>query len=263
MVAPGSSRDTGRAGVLRPFILHWWMLWLVLLPLPLTAQNYLVSDTVTEYPNKGTFYHDRFEGRKTASGEVFDQNKFTAAHWRIKLGTYVMVTNRNTGLQVIVKVNDRCPKRGVFDMSHRAATAIGIRGMQPVTVRILPDGYEDQWAAQETKFDSVRSRLSPQAQPASVAIEKQQPIVATPKNVSGDWGLLLGKAASHSEVFSLIRRLPASYRDMAGVETIEASDSLRVTLDLRTTRKQAEQTARTLRSTFPQVKVIPSESDER
>ena len=49
----------------------------------LHAQYYDWRDTVTEYPNKGTFYHDKFVGRKTASGEVFDQNKFTAAHWKL------------------------------------------------------------------------------------------------------------------------------------------------------------------------------------
>ena len=55
------------------------------------AQNYSSEDTVTEYPNKGTYYHDRFVGRKTSSGEIFDQNLFTAAHWKIKFGTLVLV----------------------------------------------------------------------------------------------------------------------------------------------------------------------------
>ncbi len=95
--------------------------------LTVAGQNYDVNDTVTEYLLKGTYYHNKFEGRKTACGEIFDQNLFTAAHWKIKMGTYVMVTNRNSGLQVIVKINDRCPKHGVLDMTHRAANAIGIR----------------------------------------------------------------------------------------------------------------------------------------
>ena len=121
---------------------------LVLWPLWAMAQNYAVTDTVTEYHNKGTFYHDRFEGRKTANGEIFDQNKFTAAHWKIKLGTMVMVTNRNTGLQVIVRVNDRCPKRGVFDLSHRAATAIGIKGCQPERdIRVHAEGRDPHVAS--------------------------------------------------------------------------------------------------------------------
>ena len=130
------------------------------LPLGSRAQSYDVNDTVTEYPMKGTFYHNKFEGRKTASGEIFDQNLFTAAHWKIKKGTYVLVTNRNTGLQVIVKINDRCPRRGVLDMTRRAAHAIGIRGCQPVTVRILPEGYEKICEEQDAKFDSVPSRFA-------------------------------------------------------------------------------------------------------
>ena len=226
-------------------------------PLTSTAQSYSVTDTVTEYPNKGTFYHDRFEGRKTASGEVFDQNKFTAAHWRIKLGTYVMVTNRNSGLQVIVKVNDRCPKHGVFDMSHRAATAIGIRGMQPVTVRILPEGYEERWAAQEYLFDSVRSRLSPHVTTPDAG-NGEVPVVTGDGGGNG-YNLLLDTAGSHGEVYTQIRRLPAAYRDRVNVETLEASDSLRLTLNLRTSKKEAEQLARTLRNTFPKAQIIPAE----
>lgn len=237
---------------------------IVITALQLQAQNYSVTDTVTEYPNKGTFYHDLFEGRKTSSGEVFDQNKFTAAHWKIKLGTYVMVTNKNTGLQVIVKVNDRCPKRGVFDMSHRAAAAIGIRGMQPVTIRILPEGYEERWAAQESLFDSVRSRLNPNAPPALTNKEQGGAAQRTADDKATGSGtdcynLLLGIAATHGEVYTQTRRLPANYRDRVNVESIEGCDSLRITLNVRSTKKEAQQLSRTLRNTFPKVQLIPAE----
>ena len=226
------------------------------------AQNYSHTDTVTEYPNKGTFYHDRFEGRKTASGEIFDQNKFTAAHWKIKLGTYVLVTNQNTGLQVIVKVNDRCPRRGVFDMSHRAAAAIGIRGMQPVKIRILPEGYEERWTAQETLFDSVKTRLTSNAainETSSTNTKALPTVTNNGSNESNSYNLLLGVAASHSEVYSQTHRLPAVYRDRVNVETMDASDSLRITLNLQTSKKEAEQLVRSLRQTFPKAQIIPFE----
>lgn len=129
--------------------------------MPILAQSSF-NDTVAEHPMKGTIYHNRFEGRKTASGEIFNQNLFTAAHRRIKMGTLVMVTSKKTGQQVIVKINDRCPKSGVLDMTRRAANSIGIRGCQPVTVRILPDSYEKLWATQDLWCDSVYSRLSEQ-----------------------------------------------------------------------------------------------------
>lgn len=231
------------------------------------AQNYNTSDTITEYPNHGTYYHDRFEGRKTASGEIFDQNKFTAAHWKIKLGTYVMVTNRNNGLQVIVKVNDRCPKRGVFDLSHRAATAIGIRGSQPVTVRILPPGYENQWAAQESLFDSVYSprHPAPTAAPvkksattsASKGVTRPIPVFDITDTQQGSYRLTFGTVASHSEAYTVINRLPEAYRSHTLVEPSEADDSLTLSLDLRLNKQQAETLRKALADDLPSVRVTP------
>lgn len=54
-----------------------------------------------------SYYHDKYHGRKTASGEIFDQNKKTAASNNYPLGTMVRVTNTNNGKTVIVKINDR------------------------------------------------------------------------------------------------------------------------------------------------------------
>lgn len=126
----------------------------------MSAQNYSADDTVTEYSMNGTMYHNLFEGRKTANGEIFNHNLFTAAHRKFKFGTLLLVTNKNTGLSVIVKVNDRCPKKTVLDMTRRAAYGIGIKGCQKVTVRVLPPSYEEAWASQDSKYDSVASRLA-------------------------------------------------------------------------------------------------------
>ena len=227
------------------------------------GQNYSADDTVTEYPNHGTFYHDRFEGRKTASGEVFDQNKFTAAHWKIKLGTYVMVTNRNTGLQVIVKVNDRCPKRGVLDMSHRAATAIGIRGCQPVTVRILPSSYMIRWATQEMQFDSVATHRTPVTKEALKGnIQKKSntiPIFTQSGKPSIGYRIVLGTAASHSEAYTMTSRLPEAYQSHTVVESSEADDSLTVGLDLCLRKLDAEALLRALSPSFPKARIVPAE----
>lgn len=125
-----------------------------------SAQKYSSDDTVTRYSLKGTIYHNKFEGRKTANGEIFNHNLFTAAHRKFKFGTLLLVTNKNTGLSVIVKVNDRCPKKTVLDMTRRAAYGIGIKGCQPVKVRVLPPTYEEAWASQDALFDSVASRFA-------------------------------------------------------------------------------------------------------
>ena len=236
---------------------------LALWPLWATAQNYAVTDTVTEYHNKGTFYHDRFEGRKTANGEIFDQNKFTAAHWKIKLGTMVMVTNRNTGLQVIVRVNDRCPKRGVFDLSHRAATAIGIKGCQPVTVRILPDGYEERWAQQETMFDSVYSRLVNKAAPEPPSPKEN--IAQAPKKIDNKkttverYNLILSESVTHTQAFEHIELLPRPYRDNVIIEPTEDSGKVRMILDVRLPADNANDLGRALRHSFKDIAVTPCE----
>lgn len=239
------------------------LLALVLWTTAVAAQNYSSADTVTEYPNHGTYYHDKFEGRKTASGEIFDQNKFTAAHWRIKLGTYIMVTNRNTGLQVIVRVNDRCPKRGVIDMSHRAATAIGIRGCQPVTVRVLPDGYEERWAAQESQFDSVRTRLgtSPLTEPTPPANketvkEKDIPVYVKDETVGGGYYLQLGSVDNHSDAYGLIAKLPDAYRERVVIDQPSPDESLTLSLDVQLNRRHADALRNALLSIFPHVQVM-------
>lgn len=251
---------------------------LALWPMMAVGQQYYVTDTVTEHSNHGTFYHDRFEGRKTASGEVFDQNKFTAAHWKIKLGTMVMVTNHNTGKQVIVKVNDRCPKRNVLDMTRRAAYAVGIKGCQKVTVRILPDGYEERWLAQETMFDSVHSRLTSQrrtpakkiettpiASTTKTEVEKVATEKITPKKAQKKvsttelYNVELASEITHAQAFDNIQKLPVVYREKVIVEPLDDSNYVRLILDVRLPKKKADDIVKAMKRTFPTIETTPYE----
>ncbi len=72
---------------------------------------------------KASYYANKFNGRRTASGEIFDQNKLTCAHRTHPFGTYLKVTNVDNGLSVIVRVNDRGPHvpSRVVDLSAEAA----------------------------------------------------------------------------------------------------------------------------------------------
>src|SRR5882724_1363652 len=69
------------------------------------------------------FYGDKFQGKKTASGEVFDKDGLTAAHKKLPFGTKVKVTNVENGKSVIVTVNDRmaATNPAVIDVTRRAA----------------------------------------------------------------------------------------------------------------------------------------------
>ena len=84
-----------------------------------------------------------FEGRPTASGEIFDKDKLTAAHRTLPLGTIVLVTNLENGDQVRVKINDRGPfvDGRIIDLSESAAEKIGMieNGTAIVKITILSD----------------------------------------------------------------------------------------------------------------------------
>lgn len=90
-----------------------------------------------------SYYHKKFHGRKTTSGERFSNRELTAAHRALPFGTLVKVTNLKTGKWVILKVNDRGPrsKKRIIDVSYRAARHLGMlngAGIVKVRVEELP-----------------------------------------------------------------------------------------------------------------------------
>lgn len=68
-----------------------------------------------------TFYSNKFENRKTHSGEYFKQSKFTGASLSIPINSLVKVTNlRDTSKVVFVWINDKCKRKGIIDLSKSA-----------------------------------------------------------------------------------------------------------------------------------------------
>ncbi len=88
-----------------------------------------------------SYYGGKFNGRKTANGEIFNENNFTAAHKTLAFGTYLLVTNLNNGRKLIVRVNDRGPfsHRRILDLSKRSARYLGMlkKGITKVKVEAL------------------------------------------------------------------------------------------------------------------------------
>ena len=95
-----------------------------------------VYEIVSTEKIHATWYGGKFHNKRTASGAIFDTSKLTAAHKTLPLGTMLIVENARTGKKVMVEVNDRCPKRGVLDLSKSAADSIGIRSAK-VIIHIL------------------------------------------------------------------------------------------------------------------------------
>ncbi|MCW3462416.1 septal ring lytic transglycosylase RlpA family protein [Chitinophaga nivalis] len=77
---------------------------------------------------KASYYADSFDGRRTASGEVFRQNHLTAAHKSLPFGTKVTVINVSNGKSVKVRITDRGPFAAgrIIDLSRKAAARIGM-----------------------------------------------------------------------------------------------------------------------------------------
>jgi rare lipoprotein A len=112
---------------------------------------------------------DGFEGKPTASGEIYDSSLLTAAHRELPLGTIVDVTNLENGRTVRVRINDRGPFvfGRVIDLSRAAAGEIGLigPGIGPVRVSVVTAGLPQEivspsgrWAVQVGSFaDRLRA----------------------------------------------------------------------------------------------------------
>jgi rare lipoprotein A len=90
---------------------------------------------------QGSYYADKFVGKRTASGAPYRPGKLTAAHNTLPFGTKIKVTNAKTGRSVKVTVNDRGPhvKGRIVDLSKKAANKIGLvdAGVAPVQLKVV------------------------------------------------------------------------------------------------------------------------------
>ncbi|NOQ16456.1 MAG: septal ring lytic transglycosylase RlpA family protein [Methyloprofundus sp.] len=99
------------------------------------------SQSIAAEEGIASYYADKYHGRKTASGALYDKNKMTAAHRTLKFGTKVKVTDLKNNKSVVVTVNDRGPysKKRIIDLSYVAAKKIGLikAGLSKVRVEIV------------------------------------------------------------------------------------------------------------------------------
>lgn len=93
------------------------------------------SDSAVGY---ASFYSNKFIGKKTASGEIFSQDKFTCAHNSLPMGTLLKVTNLKNDKSVTVRVNDRMHQRNprLVDLSRAAAKTLDFNGGGVIKVRV-------------------------------------------------------------------------------------------------------------------------------
>ena len=115
-------------------------------PYSALGKNYAPLTSVQSFKQRGlaSWYGKKFHGQKTASGELYDMYKMTAAHPTLPIPSYVRVTRIANGKSVVVRVNDRGPfhAQRVIDLSYVAAYKLGYiqAGAAEVTLEAIVPG---------------------------------------------------------------------------------------------------------------------------
>ena len=97
-------------------------------PFQLRALKYAALSLKHKLQGLASYYSTSLDGTLTATGEIFRNRRFTAAHLTLPLGSWVEITSRATGKKIRVLVNDRGPyaKKFTIDLSQAAARALGV-----------------------------------------------------------------------------------------------------------------------------------------
>lgn len=119
--------------------------------------GYALLHAQKQESGEASYYADRFHGKKTASGEVYDRNAFTAAHRTLAFGTKIKVTRVDNNKSVVVTINDRGPfvKGRILDLSRASAFRLDL--IQDGTAMIK---YEVVEVSQNTFYTTPRPRPS-------------------------------------------------------------------------------------------------------
>ncbi len=109
-----------------------------------SASSSFNGEALLTVEGEASYYSTGFNGKRTASGEIFDKNALTAAHREFPFGTILRVTNLSNDKSVDVTVNDRGPfkKDRIIDLSEAAARDIGMirKGTALVRIQVLKWG---------------------------------------------------------------------------------------------------------------------------
>ncbi len=107
----------------------------------LKSISFSQTDSVKTELGIASYYAKKFDGRRCTSGQIFRNDSLTAAHKKLKFGTLVKVTNLKNDSSVIVRINDRLPKKShrSIDLTLRAAKQLNFIkfGLTKVKIEVL------------------------------------------------------------------------------------------------------------------------------
>lgn len=158
-----------------------------------------------------SWYGEPYHGRRTASGEIYDMEKLTAAHRTLPLGAHVRVENLANARSAEVRINDRGPfaRERILDVSRAAARALGMLGAGTARVRLhvlsLPGSaasglFAVQVGAFQERANAERLRTSMQRRHGSATLVAREGAPAL-------WRVLVGRASTVDAASALARRI--------------------------------------------------------
>lgn len=163
----------------------------------------------------GSWYGKKFHGQRTASGEIYDMFKMTAAHPTLPIPSYARVTNLRNGRQVIVRINDRGPFHSsrIIDLSYTAALKLDYirHGSAELEVeRLLPDEIRRLQAARRRSGDDLQAMLAQETTPLTPADPGVAAATSAATSGSGFF-LQFGAYAQEQNALAMRERLLAGW----------------------------------------------------
>jgi rare lipoprotein A len=147
-------------------------------PLPAPSKKALLRRILDQFARDhrvdglASYYSAKFDGRRTASGEVFRNSRYSAAHLTLPLGTWIEVKSRATGRKLRLKVNDRGPfaRKFFLDLSQAAARFLGVDSARDryVEIRVIALPGEKPPPEESTDEDTTTASEDTKAEAAPV-----------------------------------------------------------------------------------------------
>lgn len=213
------------------------------------------QDVFVQY-GKASYYADKFEGRSTASGEIYWHSKLTGAHLTLPFNTNVKVTNLANNKSVIVRINDRGPfvSDRIIDVSKSAAIQLDMinQGTTNVMIEVVQDKQKDTTYV----FDDTQPEPKKDPPPKDVPLDIKQDEfyeVTTSRITPTGFGVQIGSYVEFANLIKLAESISDKFKQKTIIQVAMVNNVkfYRVILGTYSTRQQAEQVKIQLQSTFP------------
>jgi rare lipoprotein A len=188
----------------------------------------VVTAAATAQVGIASWYGLPYHGRRSASGEVYDMEKLTAAHRTLPFGSRVRVENLENGRKVDVRINDRGPfaEDRIIDVSRAAARALGMLGSGTARVRIQvlavsAASGEAIFAVQIGAFqdraraERLQREMAKRYGTATISARQGNPVF---------WRVLVGKLDSVDAANALAQRIRTENPDQVGATLVVRRD---------------------------------------